>query len=59
LRRVLTDVANELLDNPPTVRRDFGIDEGAQVILKPGVRPLLIQAGQAAVASNIGRQDGG
>jgi hypothetical protein len=37
---------------------NFGIEEGAQVILQPGVRTLLVQAGQAAVASYIGRQDG-
>jgi hypothetical protein len=29
------------------------------ILLKLGVRPLLVQAGQAAVASHIGRQDGG
>jgi len=36
---------------------DFGIDEGAQVILELGVRSLFVDAGQAAVTSDIGRQD--
>jgi hypothetical protein len=37
---------------------DLGIDEGAQVILELLVRSFLVQAGQAAVASHISRQDG-
>jgi hypothetical protein len=36
-----------VLDDPPTVLSDLGIDEGTQVILKLGVRSLLIQAGPA------------
>jgi hypothetical protein len=31
-----------VLDNPPTVLGDLGIDERAQVILEPGVRALFI-----------------
>jgi hypothetical protein len=48
-----------VLDNPPAVLTDLRIHEGAQVTLELGVRALLILAGQAAVASHIGRQDGG
>src|SRR5262249_6556271 len=43
------------LDNAPTVLRDLGINEGAQVVREPGVRPLFVQAGQAAIASDISR----
>src|SRR5262249_18038856 len=46
------------LDNTPTVLRDLRFEQRAQVILKLGVRSLLIQASQAAVASHIGREDG-
>src|SRR5262245_47730337 len=48
-----------VLDNPPAVLSDLGIDQGAQVILELGVRALFVQTGQAAVASHIGSQDGG
>src|SRR5262249_7388949 len=37
-----------VLDNPPTMLSDLGIDERAQVILEPSVRALFVQAGQAA-----------
>src|SRR5262249_38384576 len=40
-----------VLDDPATVLSDLGIDQGAQVVGEPGVRPLFIQAGQAAIAS--------
>jgi hypothetical protein len=48
-----------VLDNPPTVLGDLGIDEGAQMVLELGVRPFFIQASQPTVSSHIGRQDGG
>src|SRR6516164_4006683 len=47
-----------ILDYPPTVLSDFGFDVGAQMVLKPGVRPLFVQACQPTVTSHIGRQDG-
>ena len=50
-------VAN-VLDNPPTVLSNFGINQAAEVVLKPSVRSLFVQASQAAVASDVSRQDG-
>src|SRR5207244_3459493 len=47
-----------VLDNPPTVLRDLGIDERTQMVLKPGVRSLFVHTGQSAVAGHIGREDG-
>jgi hypothetical protein len=48
-----------VLDDPTTVLSDLGIDQGAQVVGEPDVRPLFIQAGQAAIASDISREDSG
>src|SRR5262249_20118282 len=48
-----------VLDNPPAVLSDLGINEGAQVILELGVRSLFVLPGQTAVASHICGQDGG
>jgi hypothetical protein len=47
-----------VLNHPPAVFSYLRIDKGAQVILELGVCPFLIQAGQAAVASHVCRQDG-
>jgi len=47
-----------VLDDPPTVLSDLGIDERAQMVLKPGVRPFFVQAGQPAVTGYIGRENG-
>jgi len=44
-----------VFDDPSAVLGDLGIYERAQVILEPGVRPLSILAGQAAVASHGGQ----
>jgi len=46
-----------VLDNPTAVFSDLGIDQGAQVILEPGVRPFFVQASQTAVGSHIGCED--
>src|SRR5262249_27681877 len=46
-----------VLDNPPSVLSDLGIDKGTQVILEPSVRALLVKAGQPAVSGHIGSQD--
>jgi len=48
-----------VLDKPPTVLSDFRIDKRAQVALEMGVSALFVEASQPAVASHIGRQDGG
>jgi hypothetical protein len=48
-----------ILDDPSAALSDLAIDERAQVTLEPSVRALFILAGQAAVASHIGRKDGG
>jgi hypothetical protein len=34
-----------VLDNSPTVFGDLRINQNAQMVLKPGVRPLLVHAG--------------
>jgi hypothetical protein len=47
-----------VLDNPPTVLGDLGIDKKAQVVLELRVRALFVHAGQPAVTSHIRRQDG-
>jgi hypothetical protein len=47
-----------IFDNAPTVLSDLGGYDGAQVVREPRVRPLLVQTGQAAVASHIGSYDG-
>ena len=46
------------IDDAASVLVDFGIDELAPVRLQPGERPLLVDADQPAVASDIGGQDG-
>jgi hypothetical protein len=47
-----------VLDDTSTVLSDLGTDERAQMVLKLGVRSLLVQASQPAVASDIGCEDG-
>jgi hypothetical protein len=47
-----------VLDDPPTVLRDLGIDEGTQMVLELDVGGLFIEARQPAVAGHIGRKDG-
>src|SRR5262249_28109461 len=47
-----------VLDDAPTVLSDLGIDERAQMVREPGVRSLLVLAGQPTVARHVGRQDG-
>src|SRR5262249_34824307 len=46
-------------DDATAMLGDLGIDKRAQVVREPGMRALLIHAGQAAVASHVGCQDGG
>jgi hypothetical protein len=46
-----------VLDNPPTMLGDLGIDKRVQVVLELSMGAFLVQAGQAAVASYIGRKD--
>jgi hypothetical protein len=41
------------------VLSDLAIYERAQVTLEPSVRSLFTLAGQAAVASHVGGEDGG
>jgi hypothetical protein len=36
---------------------DLGINKGAEMVRKPGMRALFVQAGEPAVSSYIGRQD--
>jgi hypothetical protein len=33
---------SSVLDNPPTVLSDFGIEQETQVVLEPGVRAFLV-----------------
>jgi hypothetical protein len=49
---------SRVLDDTAAMFGDLGIDKGAEVVRKPGMCTLFIQAGEPAVSSDIGRQDG-
>jgi hypothetical protein len=49
---------SRVLDDTAAMFSDLGIDKGTEVVRKPGMCTLFIQAGEPAVSSDIGRQDG-
>src|SRR5262249_59303502 len=48
-----------ILHDPPTMLSDLGLDERAQMVLEPSVRPLFVHARQQTVAGDIGCQNRG
>ncbi len=46
-----------VLDDPPTILRDLRIHDGRKVFPELDVRPLFVQAGQAAVPCHVGCQN--